>query len=156
MEVKGKGLKYQWYVKDVGATAFTKSSVTSKNYSFAMTLQKSGRQVYCVITDAYGDSVTTNTVTLRLPPLTVVAQPTNASAPVGSMVSTLVNATGDGLSYQWYVKDVGATAFTKSSVRSRNYSFRMTEEKAGRQVYCIITDTYGQTVQTATVTLSEA
>ncbi len=149
----GDGLKYQWYVKDPTATSFVKSSVTSRNYAFTMTAAKSGRKVYCIVTDKYGQTVQSNTVTLRMPQPKITKQPTDGVAKVGSTASTILTAEGDGLKYQWYVKDPTATSFVKSSVTSRNYAFTMTAAKSGRQVYCIVTDKYGQTVQSNTVTM---
>ena len=61
----GDGLTYQWYYKNPGKTTFMKSSVTEPEYSYTMTEAKSGRQVYCVVTDMCGNSVTTDTVVLR-------------------------------------------------------------------------------------------
>ena len=62
----GDGLKYQWYYMDPGAESFTQSSITGKTYYTAMAANKSGRQVYCVIKDKYGNTVKSNTVTLTL------------------------------------------------------------------------------------------
>jgi len=150
-------LKYQWYVKNVGDGVFSKSSVTGATYSYTMTKEKSGRQVYCVITDNYGQKVTSKTVTLSMAaPITVTKQPVSAQVLLGETVTTSVAATGTGaLKYQWYVKNPGDGAFSKSSVTGPTYSYAMTKEKSGRQVYCVITDNYGQKVQTDTVTLKK-
>ena len=151
----GDGLNYQWYIKDPGSSAFTKSSVTSSTYGFSMTAAKSGRQVYCVVTDKYGGSVKTNTVTMRAEDyIKITKQPTNAVAASGKTVSTSVTATGDGLTYQWYTKDPGGSSFGKSSIKESTYSYTMSLAKSGRQVYCVITDKYGNTAKTNTVTLS--
>ena len=44
-----------------------------------------GRQVYCVITDKYGNSVTTDVATISLPPveLKILQQPTDVFAAKG-------------------------------------------------------------------------
>ena len=53
-----------------------------------------------------------------------------------------------------YYKDKGAKTFTlTNSFKSNTYSVEMTAARAGRQVYCIITDQYGNKVQTDTATL---
>ena len=148
----GNGLKYQWYVKNPGQTSFTKSSVTSAVYEYVMTEAKNGRQVYCVITDMFGNKAQTVTVTLGAP-VTIKNQPTNASATIGINILTSVKAEGHGLKYQWYYCEYGGTTFKKSSVTKATYYYEMTEEKAGRRVYCVITDMFGNKVQTKTVTL---
>lgn len=68
VEAEGEGLKYTWYGKDAGATTWFKSGVTDNTYDDVMTVQRAGRLVYCVITDMYGNSVTTDTVKLVLLP----------------------------------------------------------------------------------------
>ena len=122
-----------------------------------MTKAKSGRRVYCVITDAYGKKVTTNTVTLKIPTaLKITKQPTDAYADIGSKVSTTVKVTGDGVKYQWYVQNPGGSGFAKSSITGATYSYQMTKEKVGRRAYCVITDMYGKKVTTSTVTFAVA
>lgn len=155
VKAQGDGLKYQWYVKDPGKTTFTKSSVKKATYSFKMTSAKSGRQVYCVITDKFGNSVKSSTVTMKLKSkVKITQQPEDASAAAGAKVSTTVKASGDGLKYQWYVKDPGQSKFSKSSVKKATYSFTLTSAKSGRQVYCLITDKYGNKVKSDIVTLT--
>ena len=148
----GHGLKYQWYVKNPGQTSFTKSSVTSAVYEYVMSEAKNGRQVYCVITDMFGNKVKTATVTLGTP-VTIKKQPTNAAATMGTNMLTSVKAEGHGLKYQWYYCNDGGTTFKKSSITSATYSCQMTEDSAGRRVYCEITDMFGNKVKTRTVTL---
>ncbi len=64
MKAEGQGLKYQWYFKKPGGKSFGKPSITTATYSYTMTAAKSGRQVYCVITDKWGNRVKTDVVTL--------------------------------------------------------------------------------------------
>ncbi len=153
-KASGDGITYQWYFKNVGMGSFAKSSVTTSTYSYVMTPEKSGRQVYCVAKDQYGQTVKSNAVTLRMPKPKFTKQPSNAVAPIGQTVKTSVTASGSKLTYQWYYKNPGATVFLKSSVTTPNYSYAMTAAKSGRQVYCVITDQYGQKVQSNTVKLS--
>lgn len=152
---EGDGLEYQWYVKTAGAEKFEKSSVTKAAYSFKMTAKASGRQVYCVVSDKYGNSQKTNTVTLKIPvPLKIVLQPGNAYAKNGERAVTTVSVQGDELQYQWYLKNPGQSKFYESSVDGPKYAITMSKKISGRQVYCVITDRLGKTVVSDTVTLS--
>ena len=47
-------------------------------------------------------------------PLSMVTQPVSFTGPLGSAVSISVEATGEGLTYQWWFANAGATSFTKS------------------------------------------
>ena len=156
VKASGTGLKYTWYYKDKGATSFKKTSSFKSNYYTAeMTSSRSGRQVYCKITDKYGNSVKTNTVTLTMrKKATITTQPKSKSAYNGDTAKATVKATGDGLKYTWYYKNKGAKSFSKTaSFKGNSYSITMSPERDGRQVYCKITDKYGNSVKTKTVTL---
>ena len=67
-----------------------------------MTTARAGREVYCVITDANGNSVTTDTVKLirvASEELEIITQPTNSEAKLGETFCITVEATGEGLKY---------------------------------------------------------
>ncbi len=86
--------------------------------------------------------------------LTIIEQPENFSGPMGSTATFTVEADGAGLTYQWYVKNTTATVFTKSSVQTPEYSTKVTSKSAGRQLYCLVKDQYGNKKKTVTVTLT--
>lgn len=153
----GSGVKYQWYIQNAGATKFSKSSVTSATYAAKMSDKEAGRKAYCVITDACGQQVTTRTVILTMAtPITITKQPTNVWQLADKTAKTTVSAVGEGsLTYQWYVKNAGGTSFSKSSVTSATYAAKMSDNVSGRQIYCVISDNYGQKVTTDTITLTE-
>ena len=154
-KVEGDGLTYQWYVKESGAKAWKVSSNKTSAYAYTMQSYMIGRQVYCVITDRYGNEVTTDVATISLPPveLKILTQPTDASVPVGTKFSISFEVQGDGLTYQWYVKESGAKAFKVSSNKTSAYAYAMQNYMNGRQVYCVITDQYGNQVTTEVVTI---
>ncbi len=157
VEAAGDGLTYQWWVKTAAGTRFNKSSITGATYSVTLTSARNGNQVYCVVTDAYGNTEQTDTVTMTAAAeLAIVTQPADYTGPAGSTATFTVEAAGDGLSYQWYVKNRTATRFSKSSITTATYSVTLTETNEGRQLYCVVTDAYGNTEQTDTVSMSIA
>ena len=89
-------------------------------------------------------------------PLSIVKQPQSVVVPNGKKASVTVNATGDGLTYKWYYKNKSMTKFVEStSMTSATYSVdKMTVLRDGRQLYCVVTDKYGTSVRTDTVTIS--
>ncbi len=161
VSVEGDGLKYQWYGRDPGQESFWKSGLTGDTYSVAMVPKKSGREVYCVITDKYGNKVTTDTVTLNMAvpegyELKITKQPENVCVGLNETAVTTVSVEGEGLKYQWYGRDPGQSSFWKSGLTGDTYSVLMVPKKSGREVYCVITDKYGNKVTTQTVTLNAA
>ena len=152
----GDGLKYQWYIKNDGATKYSKSSVTSATYSTTMSDKAHGRRIYCVVTDEYGNSVQSKTFMLRRQ-ATITKEPATAAyAQMGKTVSVKITAVGDGLKYQWYIKNAGATKYSKSSITSATYSATMSSKVEGRRIYCVVKDKYGKTVQSKTFILRES
>ena len=64
---EGEGLTYQWYIQRANETAFTPwNGKTAPSASFMANAGHNGLQVYCVVTDANGNSVTSETVTLTV------------------------------------------------------------------------------------------
>lgn len=155
VEAEGEGLTYQWYFRNAGSDTWYKSSVRDNTYDDVMTTARAGREVYCVITDAYGNSVTTETATLvhKTVELEIVTQPVNSEAILGENFCVTVEARGEGLKYQWYFRNAGSDTWYTSGVRDNTYDDVMTGARAGREVYCVIKDAYGNSVTTDVATL---
>ena len=151
----GEGLKYKWYHRNKGAAKYALSSVTKNYYALTMDSKYNGRQVYCVVTDKYGSTVTSKVVTFTLgKTLKITKQPVSVTAAKGTAAKVSLAVSGDKVTYQWYHKNKGAKKFTLSSVKTNYYAAKMSSSVHGRQVYCVIKDRYGKTVKTNTVKLS--
>ena len=160
VKASGEGLKYQWYYRKAGAKNWSvwkahTTATTSAKANATWNLMK----VFCKITDASGNSVSSNpaVITLRQP-LTVLTQPTSISVNAGEKATFRVSAQGAGkLKYQWYYRKSGA----KSGTLWKEHTSASTSAKAnatwnGMKVWCVITDEAGQSVQSeaATVTIT--
>ena len=148
----GDGLKYAWYIKNSGKSTYTKSSLKTATYSATMSSAVKGRKVYCVVTDKYGKKVQSKTFLLR-ECVSIVTQPKTVTVKKNATAKVTVKASGDGLKYTWYIKNAGASKYTKSSLKTATYSAKMTNTVKNRLVYCVVTDKYGKTVKTVTVKL---
>ena len=154
MKAAGNGLKYTWYTKSSGAKKYTKSSVTKSTYSVTMNSKVDGRRVYCVVKDKYGKTVQSKTITLRMA-VSITAQPKSVAVANKRTAKVTVKASGAGLKYTWYVKNAGASKFTKTSVTKSTYSVKMSNKVNGRRVYCVVKDKYGNTVRSKTVKITK-
>ena len=116
VQATGDGLKYKWYIKDVGETKYTHSpSFTGNTYSVKMTPERNGRRVLCKVYDQYGNMVQSNSVLMKMQQtVKLVTQPKSVTTTEGRSATITVKATGDGLKYRWYIKDVGETSYTHS------------------------------------------
>ena len=128
-----------------------------------------GRQIYCVVTDAWGNTATSSTVTIGFdcpegyegPGVTVNADDIHTDVDAGEYASVTVTAAGpngdaEGLSYQWYLRADENAPWSRSSLKGDTYSVRMIPSKSGRQVRCVVTDKYGRTVTSDAATLTMA
>ena len=106
-----------------------------------------------MVEDEYGNTVKYKTVVLRMA-ATITKHPKTVTVEEGEKAKVTVKAVGDGLTYQWYIKNPGKDSYSKSSVTSATYSCKMTDAADGRRVYCVVTDAYGKTAKSNTVTLS--
>ena len=157
VEAQGEGLKYQWYFRNTPTGALSRSSITGNVYGITVTKDNANRVLYCVITDAHGNKVTTETVNLiEIKELSVAKQPADASAVLGEKATVTVEAAGNPVTYTWYFRDAGDKNFQRSTLTGPSYSLTMTEDRAGREVYCVITDAHGSKVTTETATLKLA
>ncbi len=86
--------------------------------------------------------------------LKITKQPTNVTVANGIKFTVSVTANGDGLKYEWYYKNKGASNFERSSVSTASYSATMSDTVNGRQLYCKVSDKYGNSVKSDTVTLT--
>ena len=149
----GDGIEYQWYYKNAGAETWQKASSTSDTYETAMKVERHGREVYCKVTDEYGNVAKSKTVTMKLPVAKVTVQPQNVTASDGKTVNFSIEATGDGLTYQWYYRNAGTTTWKKANSTSASYETLIKVDRDGRQVYCKVTDQYGFTAKSDTATM---
>ena len=160
VQAVGESLTYQWYYKKTGASSFVKSTLASGTkaaFTMKMADKYDGWQYYCIITDAYGNTAKSDTVTIHLREAAkITTQPTDFTGAVGSTIKFTVKASGDGLTYQWYYKKTGASSFTKSTVTTATkatFTMKMAAKYDGWQYYCVVKDAYGNSLRTNTVTI---
>ena len=163
VEATGKVLSYIWYYKNPGNTKFYMSGDTfaeSNTYRIPMNKWRDGQQVYCVITDAEGNTLTSEIVTLSLTKaaVTITKQPESIVVEkTGDTAVITVETVGEDLTYTWYYKNPGNVKFYVSGENfadGNSYRISVNKWRDGQQVYCVITDSAGNAVQTEIVTLS--
>ncbi len=104
IEAIGDNLTYQWQYQNVG-TDFWQNSSQSGNktatLSVPITEKRNGQKYRCVVTDASGNSVTSDEATLIVEQeeLQIVSQPSDYTGAVGDTATFTIEATGTGLTY---------------------------------------------------------
>ncbi len=130
------------------------SSEQAKGYIYGI-LADGGDLVYYIGVDPNSPSVAYGTLHIgsQGSGVTITTQPKNYVGAVGSTATATVAASGTGLTYQWYFKNPGSNTFTKSGSKTATYSATLTEANSGRQLYCVIKDSLGNSVTSNTVTM---
>ncbi len=142
----GAGLSYQWQVSDDGGATWTNSSVKTASYSTRLTADRSGRMVRCIVRDSGGSEVISDAASMKLNQLVITTQPKDYVGAVDSSAGFRVEAAGEGLTYQWQISDDGGETWTNSSVKNPVYTTKLTAERNGRLVRCIVSDAGGSSV----------
>ena len=113
-----------------------------------------GRQVYCVVKNAAGESVKSETVTMHLASgLEITKQPEDVTAAEGATAEISIETNGTDVTYEWWFKNANKTTFSKSGATGNPYSVTMTKAMDGRQVYCVVKNAAGESVKSETVTM---
>ena len=148
-------MTYKWYFSS-GDKFYLTTAFTSNTYEVEMNSSRSGRQLYCVVTDAAGNKVQTNTVTISMATaaeLAIIKQPESVCVPEGEMATVTFEAQGEGLTYKWYFSS-GDKFYYTATFTTNTYAVAMNSSRDGRRVYCVVIDASGNKVQTNTVTIS--
>ena len=156
VKASGSGLKYQWYFKKKGQTSFSEwKGRIGRTETVIPNSTWDGIQIYCKVTDSKGNSVASDKATVTLKPaIEITAQPKSQSVKLGESVTFTVKASGSGLKYQWYFKKKGQTSFSEWKGRiGRTETVTPNATWNGIQIYCKITDSAGNTVNSATATV---
>ena len=156
VKASGSGLKYQWYFKKKGQTSFSEwKGRIGRTETVIPNSTWDGIQIYCKVTDSKGNSVASDKATVTLKPaIEITAQPKSQSVKLGESVTFTVKASGSGLKYQWYFKKKGQTSFSEWKGRiGRTETVTPNATWNGIQIYCKVTDSKGNTVNSATATV---
>lgn len=138
----GEELDYQWQYQDFGTTKWKNSANTSAIAVARITAARDGRLYRCVITDAYGRTVTSQAAAMYAQnTFTILEHPESASVLSGGTVDFSVAAVGDDLTYQWqYKKPTGSwTKSTVSGCKTDTITVPATMSRSGYQYRCLVT-----------------
>lgn len=158
--IDAKGVsKYQWY-RRTSATAnwgFASEADGAKTSTLNVTATESmdGYQYCCVIQDVDGLKITSDPATLtvgaKVTPLEITGQPEDLEVKAGEEAVFSIKATGDGLEYQWQIKnDDGAWA----DIDGATEDTLTVTAVADAEYRCVVSDANGQQAESAAAKLT--
>ena len=155
---EGEGLSYQWYFSADDGETWEKSSGKLDTLTVEFKAYRNNYLYYCEITDAEGNSVNTNIARLTAAPmdLVILTQPVDHIGAVNDNVNFIVEAQGNGLTYQWYFSTDFGETWEKSY--SPGYATNalapiLRAYRDGNMYKCLVTDIFGNTVASDPVSM---
>lgn len=156
--VASNAASYQWQ-RLIGSTWTDITGATAASYAFTASLAQNGLQLRVTVSNSVG-SVTSNavvlTVTAATVPVTITAQPQNASVIEGSSAAFAVTATGTAPTYRWQVSSNSGASWTDvTGATAATYSLPSTSSvDDGKQFRVIVSNSAGSvTSNAATLTV---
>jgi len=157
----GTGLIYQWYWRKNANSAWIAYGTGSAAYStlpIGAISARNGFQYYCKITDSAGRTVSSNIVTLRVVASpTILTQPSNATVTSGGSDAVFtIEATGVGITYQWYWRKNANSDWTEygtPGAAKNSLKIGAIPERNGFQYFCLVKDGVGRVASSNVVTL---
>ena len=157
----GTGLTYQWQLKKGSSWAnLSTGGAKTPNMSVKVDASKNGKTYRCLITNVDGEQLATNevTITVKQPSnaITITKQPENTETYEGGTAGFMVEAVGEGLTYQWQLKKGSSWANLTSGGATTNWLSlgKCDMSKNGKVYRCVITDANGEQIVTDEVTLT--
>ena len=154
VKASGAGLAYQWqyYTGSKWLNSGMTGNKTAK-LEVPVTAARNGQLYRCVITDANGETVISNTGKLKVKTV-ITAQPQDVTAPVGATAGFTVKASGAGLTYRWqYNKGNGWSNSGMTGCDTATLSVPVTNARNGQQYRCVVTDANGKKTYSEAATL---
>ena len=157
VRAEGVGLTYQWQYKKAGAASWSNwNGRTDASTTAPANATWNGMQIRCIVKNSVGTTVNSAAAKITLSDaLAITAQPVNKTINLGDSVTLSLQAQGSELTYQWYFKKTSQTSF--NVWKDRTHAAETCTPNAswnGIQLYCIVRDSAGRSVQSNTVTVT--
>ena len=160
---EGTGLSYQWQYCNAASSIWRDSSMegsNSENVSVPIASYRDGQKYRCVVTDAYGNTATSDAAVLTMvepeaPKIT--GQPADYTGTVGDTAVFEVKASGTGLTYQWQYRNASGGTWRNSSMAGNDeasISVPITSARDGQMYRCVVTGENGGSVTSNVVYLT--
>ena len=160
---EGTGLSYQWQYCNAASSIWRDSSMegsNSENISVPIASYRDGQKYRCVVTDAYGNTSTSDAAVLTMvepeaPKIT--GQPADYTGTVGETAVFEVKASGTGLTYQWQYCNASGGTWRNSSMAGSDeaaISVPITSARDGQMYRCVVTGENGGSVTSNVVYLT--
>ena len=159
----GTGLQYQWQYQAPGTTTWknnTGAGYNTSSMTFKVSAGFNGRKYRCIVSNAAGSVTSDPAILTVITKPSITTQPKDVSVQAGKSVTLTLEASGEGLQYQWqYSTDGGVTWHDNTSAGCKTDTMTFTAKAGfnGRKYRCIASNAAGSvTSNPATLTVTAA
>ena len=158
IEAEGSGtVTYQWQYRTAGTTSWktpSQASAKTADYGFNLKPSYDNIEVRCIVSDASGNEVISDTRKANV--FAFTSQPKDAIASAGEVVNFEVSAIGNNVTYQWYYKRPGSTwkKTTKAGSKTAILPITASTTNDGTSYRCVITDEAGNKINSTAALLT--
>ena len=159
VEATGEGLTYQWFYSqeegkwyESAATGFDTATLTVQLLAY-----RDGQKYRCEITDANGETLTTDevTMTIRKSIVEITSQPVGVTnAVLGQTYTYTVEATGESLTYLWEYSANGGETWQQTWLEGYNtatLTVAMNSNRDGNLYRCVVSSLTDQKTSEAAI-----
>ena len=159
VEANREDVTYQWFFSKDGGATWEKSSATSNTLTVEFKAYRLGYLYRCEITDADGNTVVSDAAVLAALELDleILTQPVSYVGAVNDDVTFTVEATGNGLVYEWFFSDNGGETWAKSyspGYMTNTLAPILRAYRDGNMYKCVVTDVLGNSVESDAVSMT--
>ena len=162
VDAYGKGLSYQWQWQAKGGSTWSDTSISgARSDTLKITNAAAGfdgRKYRCVVTDSFGEILTSDAATLTVGGADIFSQPVSRNVDVGGSVSFTVAASGSGLTYQWQWQAPGSSSWADTSILgARSSTLQISDAPVsfnGRKYRCVVGDSSGKKTESTAAVLT--
>ena len=156
VEATGEGLTYQWEYCNAGSAKWRTSSMegsTEATIKVPVGTWRDGQKYRCVVKDEAGNTVTSKEAVMTVGKAdtapVITAQPESVTRNKGETAEFTVEATGEGLTYQWEYCNAGSDKWRTSSMegnQTETIKVAAGSWRNGQKYRCVITGADGRIV----------
>ncbi len=153
VKAEGNGLSYQWQYANADSSVWRASSMSGSDtpqITVPIASYRDGQKYRCVVTDRAGNSVTSESASIKMTVPTgtpvITSQPEDYTGTSGETAMFKVAAEGNGLSYQWQYCNKDSNVWRNSSMtgsQTAEIRVEIASYRDGQKYRCVVTSETG-------------
>ena len=165
VEADGDDVAYQWQYCNSGSNTWKNSSMAgadTNSIEVKITKGRIGQKYCCILKDSRENQLITEEAQINQlaeKKLVITKQPKSITGKIGDTAVFVVEAEGEGVTYQWQYCNSGSSTWKNSSMTgstTNSIEVKITKGRIGQKYRCILKDSKGNKLTTEEVQIIQA